>query len=128
VHPAFDRWAGTQGHIREAIAETLPTDAVLVSNFMATRKFLPELELRFVPVDSDAIDPQQANELIERWGEVYLVFLDRSDSDYWRAKIPANAAFLAALSPEPEPLLDRRFTATDHLHVWRVRRPDASAR
>jgi 4-amino-4-deoxy-L-arabinose transferase-like glycosyltransferase len=122
VHPAFARWAATQAEIRKAIDATLDPEAVVVSNFMATRKFLPELALAYVPVDSAEIDPQRANGLLERWGEVYLVFLDRSDSLYWREQIDDNARFVAAMRPEPELLLDERFTATDRLRIWRVRR------
>jgi hypothetical protein len=121
VHPVFASWSAKQGEIRDAIAATIDRDAVILTNFMATRKFLPELELKYRAVNRAAIDVETANSLVSRYGETYIVFLDRSDSDHWIADAEVNAKFIREIRPPPELLYDRQITSTDHLRVWRTR-------
>jgi hypothetical protein len=125
VHPAFAVWGATQVELRNAITEHVPLDAVLVTNWPATRKFLRELDRQYTTVQRHQTQPARVTELARRHGEVYLVLLDRSDSATWLRDREANAAFEAGLHAPHELLLDRQFSATDRLRIWRVRSPSA---
>jgi hypothetical protein len=122
VHPAFYLWSGTQARIRNAIVENTDNQAVLVTNLHATRKFIDELDQKYRPVDSRDISVQDANALVQRYGEVYVALLDRSDSAFWRKDMALNAEFAAGLAPELVLLVDREMSPTDHLRIWRVTR------
>ena len=128
VHPAFAYWSGKQGEIRDAIAAGIDLDAVVVTNFMATRKFLPELDMKYMAVNRTQVDVEGANSLVSRYGEAYLVFLDRSDSAHWRSDAEVNAEFVRGILPAPELLYDRQLTPTDHLRIWRARADAGGAR
>ena len=88
---------------------------------MATRKFLPELDMKYLAVDRAAIDVETANSLVSRYGEIYIVFLDRSDSAHWLRDAKVNAQFIREMRPPPELIYDRQVTSTDHLRIWRAR-------
>ena len=122
VHPTFALWSATQAEIREEIHRHAGDDSVLITNWPATRKFVRMLERRYAPVDRDEVSLQQAAKLLERHGEYVIVLLDRSDSEFWRRDAERNAAFIESLGSAPEPLLDRHFTSTDRLRIWRVSR------
>ncbi len=127
VHPLFHRWSAGQAGIRSEIARHVAPDAVFVTNLPATRKFLDEISRKYEPVDRSHFEPQDVPELAQRYGEVYLVLLDRSDSAYWRRDMERNAAYVAELEPIPEPLVDRYLTSTDRLRIWRIASPDGSS-
>jgi hypothetical protein len=50
-----------------------------------------------------------------------IAFLDRSDSEWWRADRDSNAEFLARLGLPLTLELDLQATPTDRLRIWRVR-------
>jgi hypothetical protein len=121
VHPAFARWSGSRAEIRDAIGSAIDPQAVILTNFMATRKFLPELDMKYLAVDRATIDVDDARALVQRYPETYIVFLDRSDSAHWIRDAEWNAEFIRAIEPPPQLIYDRQFTATDHLRIWRAR-------
>jgi 4-amino-4-deoxy-L-arabinose transferase-like glycosyltransferase len=122
VHPVFAAWASSQAEIRDEIQRTVPLDEVFITNWLGTRKFFSELDQKFRPIDRDHIDPGDVPDLVERYGLVYLVFLDRTDSDLWVQDARATAAFLSALESAPDLLLDRQVSPTDRLRIWQIRR------
>lgn len=127
VNPAFHRWSGTQAEIRSLIRSQVPLDAVVVTNSSATRKFIPQLERKYILVRRDRIGPEDVTFLVDRHAEVYLVFLDRSESPHWRANADQNAALLEALTIPREILLDEQPSPTDHLRIWRLSGPTGSS-
>lgn len=120
VHPAFAMWSAGQGEIRDAIHATIDPKVVLLTNYPATHKFLPELELKYLALDRGEIDTETANSLVQRHRELYIVFLDRSDSEYWRQDAMRNAEFILKIRPAPQLNFDRQITPTDRLRIWRV--------
>jgi hypothetical protein len=127
VHPAFWHWSAEQGRIRDAIAAETDFDAPVLTNFMATRKFLPELDMKYLAVDRAAVDVATASSLASRYDEVYFVFLDRSDSEHWSKDARVNAEFIRDVSPPPTLIYDRQVTPTEHLRIWRSRRNSDAA-
>ena len=120
VHPAYARWGDEQAEIRDAIHATIDPKAVVLTNHLATRRFLPDLDMKFLAVDRSQTNPEIARSLVNRYGETYIVFLDRSDSAHWIRDAEFNEAYIRAINPAPELIFDRRFTATDHLRIWRA--------
>ena len=52
--------------------------------------------------------------------DVLVVFLDRTDSVYWRNDVTKSEAFIAAIDPAPTLEFELQATATDRLRIWRV--------
>src|SRR5262249_52851514 len=115
VHPVFAAWTAKQVQIREQVQRLVPVDRVFITNWAATGKFLPQLEQKFRPIDRSVIAPEDVPALVDRYGQVFIVFLDRTDSDFWRQDAQSTEEFMAALTPPPELLLDRQATSTDRL-------------
>lgn len=122
VHPAFHVWSSTQAEIRDALAKNIDDDAVLITNYMATQKFLDEMDRKYTTLDQRNMEPEKVEQLADRYGEVYVAFLDRSDSKFWRRNMQDTAAFLAAIDRRREVVFDERMTPTDRLRIWRVQR------
>jgi hypothetical protein len=127
VNPLFHWWSSTQASIRDSIEEHVPLDAVLITNYPATRKFIHVLDRKFVHVSTTRYDgtiqTRTIRELAARWPEVFLVLLDKTDSEHWKGDAVRNAEIVASLEPggmRPELLLDRNASPTDRLRIWRV--------
>jgi hypothetical protein len=120
VHPTFYAFSATQGRIQAILDRHVDRGGVLVTNWPATRKFLRELDLTYLPVDRYRIGVEDANELIRKYGQITVAFLDRSDSRFWRQDRAVNADFIAGLEPEPVLLADETFSEHEHLRIWRV--------
>lgn len=127
VNPTFAAWSATQAEISEELHRHVGDDAVLVTNWAATRKFLRPIERRYTPLHRSDTSPDVAANLLRRHGEFYVAFLDRSDNEFWRRDLADNEAWIGALKPAPELLFDRRVTSTDRLRIWRVSQPPAPA-
>jgi 4-amino-4-deoxy-L-arabinose transferase-like glycosyltransferase len=126
VHPAYALWSATQAEIREEIDRRVPDDAVLVTNWSGTKKFVRYLDRHFAPVNRMQEPPDRVMTLLERHPEVFVVLLDRSDSAWWRTDQEENAAFLAGLDAPLELLSDLRPTPSDRLRIWRMSRPPSA--
>jgi 4-amino-4-deoxy-L-arabinose transferase-like glycosyltransferase len=122
VHPAFNAWSSTQAEMRSQVRRLVPVDAVYITNFDATRKFFPLPDQKYRPVDRSTVEPDEVGSLVERYGRVFIVFLDRTDTESWRRDAQATADFIAALGSAPELLFDRQVTSTDRLRIWRIGR------
>jgi len=123
VHPVFAAWSATQGRISDAIAEHTDLARVLVTNLSMTRKFVRELDRKYVPVTLEAMAPGVAMDLATRHGSFDIVLLDRNDGPYGIELIALNAEFIASIEPmNPILLFDRQMSATDRLRIWRVDR------
>jgi hypothetical protein len=122
VHWFMHGWAANLAEMHDTILEHVGGHVVL-TNWSATRKFISELELGSMPLDRESIPPADVAALAARHGGLILVFLDRTDSEWWREQTERNAEYLEALRPAPELLLDRRVSPTDRLRIWRVPAP-----
>lgn len=123
VHPVFHTWSRTQAQIRDEIFQHTGEDSVLITNWPATGKFIDLLYGVRLPLDRDTVGPQHVAHLLQRHGELFVVFLDRSDSPAWREDARRNSAFVRTLPRSREILYDRQVTATDRLRIWRVEPP-----
>jgi 4-amino-4-deoxy-L-arabinose transferase-like glycosyltransferase len=122
VHPALGRWGAAQDAIRAKIGEHVPSDAVLVTNGTAIRKFVDDVARPYVTLRRDEVSDDAAAELRRRHGGYMVAFLDRSDSDYWRQDAARNEDFVNRRGLGL-PLVDVKVSATDRLRIWRVGEP-----
>lgn len=120
-HVVFDYWSASQAAMKQAIWDRTGPDAVLVTNLASSRKFILKLDLRYLPLDQPGLPADAAERLLERHQEFVVVFLDRSDSAGSVQNAAGRDAFIASL-PAPSLELDKHFTDTDHLRIWRVAR------
>ncbi len=121
VHPVMSAWGESRAAISSAIYESTDVGAVLVTNLVATGKWLHELYGDRAPVDRNAAPPSALLDL-RAGGPLYLVFLDRSDSDSHRSDAQHNARYATEAERlcRIDPVLDRAYTATERLRIWRV--------
>jgi hypothetical protein len=122
VHPLFAAWSATQAEIRDEIDRVVPDDAVLVTNWYGTKKFVRHLDRRFAVVELIDSSNEEIRGLFDRHDVVYVVLLDRTDSDVWRAHGVRHEKFLEAIGLDRPPDSDLRPTSTDRLRIWRVDR------
>ena len=120
VHPLFTVWGATQAVIRDAIARTLPGDAVYVTNWIGTRKFVDFAAQKYVRIERDQVTPHQIQLLVQEYEAVYVVLVGRNDSEHWIRDGERTDAFLASLRNEPKLLVDRRPSPVDRVRVWRL--------
>jgi hypothetical protein len=118
---AQHHWTARQAEMRHAIHALLGPNDVVVTNLFATSKFMPWYDARFYPVNRGKLDAASAAQMARRWGGFTIVFLDRSESEFWRNDARLNAEFIASLHPPPALQVDRQFDPTYRLRVWRMR-------
>jgi len=123
VHAAMNRWSSTQKVILETIYSDTPKDAVVVSNLVATGKFINELYGPRQVLDTESLGNGGAESLIKRHGEFHLVILDRFDSPFWRDLSKANQGIVGSLAEEfcLVPITDIHPGGGEELRVWSVR-------
>jgi len=126
VHPVFQYWSASQARIRDALREQIDREAVLVTNYMATRKFIDDLDRKYVTVWHEQITPDEAEALVDRHGEVFLAILDRSDSSFWRNHQGETEAFRSAIERPAELRFDEQITSIERLRIWRYTRATPS--
>jgi hypothetical protein len=119
VHPALHRWSERQATLVNALLQTTSQAAVLVTEPGATAKYLKGLYGQRTLADKLRWPPEKLGELLSH-GPVQLVFIDRSDSDYWRSLAEQNARYLEDVSKlcELRPRVD--VTSVDRLRIWDV--------
>jgi 4-amino-4-deoxy-L-arabinose transferase-like glycosyltransferase len=123
VHPAFAAWSLTQARISDAISSNTDPAGVLVTNIPLTRKFIRELDQKYLPVDLEAMNPDVVMDLATRFGGFHLVLLDRNDGPFGLEQTRLNAEFLGSIEAmDPNLLFDQQMSATDRLRIWRVDR------
>jgi glutathione S-transferase len=106
----------------DALYRLTSPEAVLVTEVGATAKYLNELYGERSLIGRDRLTREELARLrADR--AVQLVFLDRNDSEYWRATARENAKYTAEVGAlcDLEPLVDLRAHNEDRLRIWNVR-------
>jgi hypothetical protein len=122
VHPVLSRYTETQASIVRAIYAVTPADAVLVENMFATQKFInPVYGARAVAYRTEYAADAVAR-MRERTAETYVVFVDRTDTEFYRAEAEENGRYLALLERRCRlsVLHDEWHGAVNRLRIWRV--------
>jgi len=111
-------WSRSQAEIRAEIERHILDAPVVVTNWVATGKFIDLMDTEHVPLRRTALTPARFEYLLHRHGEVVVVLLDRADSPYWREDSRRNDAFVGSLRQPLTVRLDRAFTSTDRLRIY----------
>lgn len=114
VSLAFSSWTASQGALQAAITRHVPAGSSVVTNPAATEKFISELQGYSAVADYRGMTPAQAASL--HGG--YLVFVQRSDSNYWIDDTQRTDSFMTAIPTEV--ILDEQVSTTDRLRILRV--------
>jgi hypothetical protein len=130
VHPALDRFNRTQASLVRALYAHTTPDAVVVTNMVATGKFLNELYGFRHVINRPHLEPSEVPRLLAESGSVQLAFLNRLDSEYYRGDAAENDAFVRGTETRCRLVLlhDAAHSASDHLRIWQVRECPPAAR
>lgn len=110
----FYQWTSIQMDIQRVILQTVPSDAAIITNPLSTQKYISEvqgynkrLDFRYMnAADLEGID------------DLYIVFLQRSDSDFWREEAKRGSEFLSNFTTTP--ILEENFSGSYHLIIHRT--------
>jgi hypothetical protein len=122
VHPVLSRYGATQVAIVRAIYDSTPAGAALVENGAAAQKYTnPVYGVRTVAFRSD-YGVADLPRIVAHNPRTYLVFVDRTDSAWFRADAADNDAYVAAAERQCRLSLghDRWHGPTLRLRIWRV--------
>ena len=121
AHVTHSSWSASQAAIRQVIYDHTPEGAIIVGNSGATAKFIHPVYGPRLHLDRDYVSGPVAARILARNDVFYLLFLDRSDSDYWRRDARQNEFYLKTYNPRPPLVLEMQVTPTDHLRIFEVR-------
>jgi hypothetical protein len=117
VQPVLHKWSERQAALVKALYQATNPEAVLVTEPGAIAKYLNGLYEQRTFADKLRYPPEKLTELLSR-GPVQLVFIDRSDSDYWRSMTELNERYLANVSKICEIRGRRDIRSVDRLRVF----------
>jgi hypothetical protein len=116
VHPVLHAWSERQATLVRALYDQTSPEATLVTEPGATAKYLNGLYGQRVLTDRLLYPPGKLRPLLAH-GPVQLVFIDRSDSEYWRALAKMNEQYLTSVAESCELKLRVDLTSIDRLRV-----------
>jgi hypothetical protein len=124
IHPVLRRQENATVAIVEAIHARTTASQPIITNHIATLKyFSPVYGIRRLAHRS-LMTPADVPRLLERYGTLDIVFLDRTDSPMFREDAARNEAFLAAVSAlcPIQPTYEAQFGPTNRLRQFAVSR------
>lgn len=119
VHLAFDHWNQRHVKLRHAIQQDIGGAAAMIIN-LAAYKHLDELDGPQIVVQRTDLSGDRFGLLADRYDPLFIVFVDRSDSEYWRRDAEENQKFIDSLAHAPQPVVDDRISETIRLRILRV--------
>jgi hypothetical protein len=120
VHAYMSRWSRSQAAMRNHIEALVEFDKPLVANLNLAEKTIDRFDFKFVPVDRTTVDSEALLELAERHGRLYVVLIDRSETDYFLEDSRRNDALLASLTGRAELLLEDQTGPDERIRIVRV--------
>ena len=123
VHATMKQWSSSQVRILNTIYTSTPNEGVIVTNTLATAKFINELYGTRHVLDATSVGTRETETLLQRYGTFNLVILDRSDSDFWRDMSRVNQSLVSWISKQTrlELVNDVHLKSNEELRIWRVR-------
>lgn len=107
-------WAEVHESIQEKIEEHVPENSAVITNFQSTLKYVSELQGYSSRVNFFEVTPEET----EKIGEAYIVFVQRSESFYWRETAESENLFLENISKEP--VFSQEYLDNYHLKIYRT--------
>ncbi len=122
IHPYLSGWAEKHVRVRDLIYANIPEDAVIVTDMEATDKYLNGLYGKYNTRKYDELEPGDlARELLVN-DVIWIVILERRDSEFWIARSTDAMNFVKSLSPEPQLVLSENLGSFGRLWIWQMKR------
>lgn len=110
----FHQWAEVHENIQDNITEFVPQNSAVITNHQSTLEYVSELQGYSSRINFNQISPEQAQQI----GKAYVVFLQRSESSYWRETAISENQFLNSILAEP--VFDKEYLDNYHLKIYRT--------
>ncbi|MDR9364411.1 MAG: hypothetical protein RI575_03655 [Balneolaceae bacterium] len=107
-------WAEVHENIQEKIEEHVPENSAVITNFQATLKYVSELQGYPARVNFFELTPEEAEQI----GDAYIIFVQRSESTYWRETAGSENRFLECIPTEP--VFNQEYLDNYHLKIYRT--------
>lgn len=122
VHPVMAKWVRGQGTIAAAIYSTTDPGSALVTNLAGTGKFISLMQGPRVIAPRAKHPPSDVPRICMTNLNTYLVFLDRTDSEFFQKENAVNQRYLEQVERLCRLTLvhDRWHDAANRLRIWRV--------
>jgi 4-amino-4-deoxy-L-arabinose transferase-like glycosyltransferase len=122
IHPVMARWTQSQGAIGAAIYSATVPNSAIVTNLVGTEKFIGVMQEPRVLAPREYHPPSNVPRIRVVNRDTYLVFLDRTDSEFHQRENALNEHYLEQVEQLCGLTLvhDRWHNATNRLRIWRV--------
>jgi hypothetical protein len=110
----FHEWAEVHENIQEKIIEYVPDNSLVITNFQSTLKYVSELQGYPSRINYFEVSPDE----IENMDQAYIVFVQRSESLYWRETADSENRFLKSIPIEP--VFNQEYLDNYHLKIYRT--------
>jgi len=110
----FHEWSEVHENIQEKIEEHVPENSTVITNFQSTLKYVSELQGYPSRLNFFEISPEE----VEQIGEAYIIFVQRSESSYWRETADSENLFLESIPTEP--VFNQEYLDNYHLKIYRT--------
>ena len=117
---AHGSWAREQVAARGAILEHTSPGSVVVTNWKATGKFFDLVEDDRLLLAREGLSSGGVEHLLAEHGSIFVVLLDRSDSEFWRRNAFDNELFVKALRSPKQLVFESQPSPPDRLRIYRV--------
>jgi len=123
VHPIMDEWSGGPRAIRDALYKHTPERSVIVSNLVATKKFLNNIYGERAIADIYEVEWDDYSTLFRNSNTLYLALLDRSDSAFWKKQSLRNEAIIEIVNGmiPIELQFDQEIAPSQRLRIWLIK-------
>lgn len=118
IHPTFSCWSTAHDSIRELIYEHTPDHAIILTNTLATGKYLHRSFGPRTVVDLDRLSDLQAAELIRLHPVIHIVLLERFDSEAWEHRSLAALQRIQSFTPNPTSIVQQPVPSIGRLRIW----------
>lgn len=121
VHPVFHRWASARASIRDAITASTHDDQVVLTNAIATTKYIHPAYGPRTLADLGRLSDAQVRAILARDPDVAVIVLERFDSSTWTELNEATRARIRRLLPQWEVARETDFGSEGRLVVFTPR-------
>lgn len=122
VHPLFWSFQRSHAQIARLLYQHTERGAPLLAPIAFLYKYLNGVYGERAVYDLEAVPIGRVPRILARHGTLYLVLLDRTDSEHWRRRTEVANEYVDRLRPlSPDLLVDHTAQNGERLRIWRLR-------
>lgn len=122
VHPYFYRWSEVHVRARDLVYAHTPDKAVIVTDLVATEKYINDLYGRRSTLQFDSLKTGDVAYQLQLHDAIWIVMLERSDSEFWKERSAEALAFVSNLGALPRLIVDETLSPEYRLRIWSLKR------